>query len=122
MIQILTQLRYKLTTCALLLAILGLNGQTDSLPVIDYSDTKVYEIGGISVVGNNLSDENAIISVAGLKVGRQISVPGVDIRSAIRALWKLKLFTTDLKTISMIIKSPRILFLLEKSSLEMDTP
>ena len=93
MTRIFTYLRY---TFALFIGLgLSLNsyGQNDSLPVIDYEETKVYEIGGVSVVGNNFSDENAVISVAGLKVGRQISIPGVDIRSAIRALWKLKLFT-----------------------------
>ena len=66
---------------------------TDTLPVINYNEVSLYEIGGITVVGNNYSDENAIISVSGLKVGKQISIPGADIRSAIRALWKLKLFT-----------------------------
>lgn len=71
----------------------GLHGQTDSLPVIDYTESKTYEIGGIEVEGNDYSDENAIISVAGLRVGKQINIPGADIRSAIRALWKLKLFT-----------------------------
>jgi outer membrane protein insertion porin family len=65
----------------------------DTLPIIDYTDVQLYEIGGISVVGNNFSDENAIISVSGLKVGKQVSIPGADIRSAIRALWKLKLFS-----------------------------
>lgn len=67
--------------------------QTDTLPIMDYGVSRTYEIGGIEVIGNDNSDENAIISVAGLKVGKQINIPGVDIRSAIRALWKLKLFT-----------------------------
>ena len=92
MTQAITPSKYIFSLLFTCLALLG-QAQTDTLPVIDYSEAKVYEIGGIKVTGNNFSDENAIISVAGLKVGNQISVPGVDIRSAIRALWKLKLFT-----------------------------
>ena len=72
-----------------------LNGQalTDSIPPIDYSDQKDYEIGGIKVIGAENSDDNAIIAIAGLKIGDKIRVPGADITRAMKALWKLRLFT-----------------------------
>ncbi|MEM9992298.1 MAG: POTRA domain-containing protein, partial [Bacteroidota bacterium] len=38
-------------------------------------------------------DDNAIISIAGLRVGNNIRIPGGDIPKAIKALWKLRLFT-----------------------------
>ncbi|MEM8908668.1 MAG: POTRA domain-containing protein, partial [Bacteroidota bacterium] len=71
------------------------NAQTnDSIPpTFDYSEPKQYEIGGIKVKGAQFSDANALIAVTGLKVGDQLKVPGNEIPKAIRALWKLRLFT-----------------------------
>ena len=66
---------------------------TDSIPDIDYSKPADYEIGGIEVRGNNYSDANALKSIAGLKVGEKLRIPGPGISSAIKALWKLRLFT-----------------------------
>lgn len=65
----------------------------DSLSIIDYSNQKDYEIGGIEVSGANFSDDNAIISIAGFRVGDKIRIPGPDIPQAIKNLWKLRLFT-----------------------------
>ncbi len=66
---------------------------TDTIPVIDYATPQVYEIGGIKVTGAEYSDDNAIISIAGLKVGDKVRLPGPDIQKAMKALWKLRLFT-----------------------------
>lgn len=71
-----------------------LQAQTnDSIPAIDYTTPKEYEIGGIRVTGAVYSDDNAIISLTGLKVGEKIRIPGPDIQRAMKALWKLRLFT-----------------------------
>lgn len=51
------------------------------------------EIGGIRVTGAKFSDENAIISVSGLRVGNKIHFPGTEISKAIKSLWNLKLFS-----------------------------
>lgn len=59
---------------------------------IQYGEVEELEIGGIEVVGVFFSDPNAIKSVAGLKVGQIIKVPGVDLTKAMRNLWKLRLF------------------------------
>ncbi len=65
----------------------------DTIPLFDYSSKKEFEIGGIKVLGNNYSDENAIISISGLKVGDKIRIPGNSVPKAIKALWRLRLFT-----------------------------
>ena len=66
------------------------NGDT---PVADYTAPKDYEIGGLKVTGANFSDENALLSIAGFKVGDKVRIPGGDIPRAIKNLWKLRLFT-----------------------------
>ena len=63
------------------------------VPDINYADAKDYEIGGIEVVGNSFSDANALKSIAKLKIGNKIRVPGSTISGGIRSLWKLRLFT-----------------------------
>ncbi len=65
----------------------------DTLPVIDYSTPRDFEIGGIKVIGAEYSDDNALIAIAGLKVGDKVRIPGEDVYRAIKALWKLRLFT-----------------------------
>lgn len=65
----------------------------DTVPVLDYSKTKDYEIGGVKVTGAEFSDANAIISIAGFRVGDRIRIPGGDISRALKSLWKLSLFT-----------------------------
>ncbi len=59
---------------------------------VQYGEVEELEIGGIEVVGVFFSDPNAIKSVAGLKVGQIIKIPGADITKAMRNLWKLRLF------------------------------
>jgi len=66
---------------------------TDSIPNIDYSNPTDYEIGGVTVKGNNYSDATALKSIAGLKVGDKLRIPGPGIAAGIKSLWKLKLFT-----------------------------
>jgi len=66
---------------------------TDSIPAIDYANPVDYEIGGVTVRGNNYSDAVALKSIAGLKVGNKMRIPGPGISAGIKALWKLKLFT-----------------------------
>ena len=66
---------------------------TDTIPVFEYTEPKDYEIGGIKVTGAEYSDDNAIINISGLKVGDKVRIPGSEIPQAIKALWKLRLFT-----------------------------
>ena len=55
---------------------------------IDYAQPRQYRIAEITVSGANFLDPNALISVAGLKVGDEITVPGEDISRAIQKLWE----------------------------------
>ncbi len=68
--------------------------ETDTiLPTLDYSKPRDYEIGGVKVTGAKYSDPSTIISIAGFRVGDRIRIPGGEIPRALKALWKLSLFT-----------------------------
>jgi outer membrane protein insertion porin family len=60
---------------------------------VEYDREKSYEIGGISVSGNQTSDEKAIIAVSGLRIGKKVSLPGPEIPAAIKAVYRQKLFS-----------------------------
>lgn len=75
----------------------------DSITVMEYGDAKDYEIGGIKVTGAEFSDEKSIISISGLRVGDKIRLPGPAIPKAIKALWKLRLFTDVQLSIEKVI-------------------
>ncbi len=55
---------------------------------INYSSPKEYEIADIEVRGVQFLDNNALISLSGLRVGDKIKVPGDEISSAVKKLWK----------------------------------
>ena len=65
----------------------------DSIGVADYTEPTEYEIGGVEVTGAVFSDATAIKSIAGLKVGETVRIPGPEITRAVRALMRLRLFT-----------------------------
>jgi outer membrane protein insertion porin family len=56
-----------------------------------------YKILGITVKGNTTSDPATVIANSGLKVGDEIEIPGDQTLNAIKRLWKLGLFTSDIK-------------------------
>jgi len=60
---------------------------------VSYTSPGEYTIGGISASGLQYLDQDIIISLSGLKVGDEISVPGDAISNAIRNLWDQNLFT-----------------------------
>jgi outer membrane protein insertion porin family len=55
---------------------------------LNYANPTEYTIAGIDVVGINVLDKNAMISISGLKVGDKIKIPGDAITGAIRKIWK----------------------------------
>ena len=63
----------------------------DSL-IVDYSKPVEYTIGGITVSGTQFLDKDILISLAGIKVGDRIEIPGQEITKAIQNLWKQELF------------------------------
>lgn len=64
----------------------------DDLSDVDYSHPKEYEIGGIVVEGAKYVDGSMLSMIAGLSVGKTISIPGDDIASAIRKIWEQGMF------------------------------
>lgn len=93
------KLKRILPICVLLLVVTSAIGQfrtnrkggktnTNTSSEIDYSRPVEYEIGDIKVIGINVLDENALISLTGLKKGDRIKVPGDEISGAIKKLWK----------------------------------
>lgn len=55
---------------------------------LNYSSPQEYTIADIKVSGLNVLDQNALISLTGLKVGDKVDIPGDDISGAIKRLWK----------------------------------
>src|SRR6188768_767573 len=55
---------------------------------LNYLNPIEYTIGGIDVVGLNVLDKNAVISLTGLRVGDKAKIPGTALTDAIRKLWK----------------------------------
>lgn len=64
-----------------------LGGVNNSNFTLDYANPAEYEIGGITVSGVKFLDENALISLTGLKIGDKIAIPGDDLSMAIKKLW-----------------------------------
>ncbi len=62
--------------------------RTQSDIAINYSSPREFEVAGIEVEGIEFLDNNALISLSGLKVGDKIKIPGDEITSAIKRLWK----------------------------------
>ncbi|PWJ44415.1 outer membrane protein assembly factor BamA [Sediminitomix flava] len=56
---------------------------------ISYAAPVEYTIAGVNVVGAQFNDKNALINIAGFKVGDKIKIPGEDISNAIKKLWRL---------------------------------
>lgn len=55
---------------------------------ISYSNPQEYEIAEIKVEGSKFLEEVALVSISGLQVGDKIKIPGDQISSAIKKLWK----------------------------------
>ena len=64
------------------------NNTSSSGLSINYSSPREYEIADIEVQGVQFLDNNALISVSGLRVGDKIKVPGDEITTAIKKLWR----------------------------------
>ncbi len=75
---------------ALLFIIFSLSLQAQD---ISYDDGKKYTLGGISVSGNTSFSDQTIVTYSGLRKGKEITIPGEDISTAIKKLWNSKLFS-----------------------------
>ncbi|MCH8902520.1 MAG: outer membrane protein assembly factor BamA [Bacteroidetes bacterium] len=76
---------------------------TSFLPIINYSVSIDYEIGGITVSGTEYVDKSRVLARSGLVVGQEITLPGDDIAEAIKKLWRSDLFSEIEFTITNLI-------------------
>jgi len=77
-------------------------------PNIDYTiSAKQYIIGGITVTGAPNFDQFAVIGYSGLDIGRTITVPGIEITTAIKRFIRQGLFS-DVKIFAIKIAGDRI--------------
>ena len=53
-----------------------LNQDQENQIIVNYSNPKTYEIAKIDVLGSKYLDNIALISISGLKIGDQITIPG----------------------------------------------
>ena len=67
--------------------------QDSSSFTIDYVKPHEYTIANIQVKGAENLDKNILISLAGMRQGEKIKIPGEGLSKAIKNLWKQKLFT-----------------------------
>ena len=68
----------------------------DTLPaskIVDYEAPQTYEIGGIKVKGAVWADKAVLLSIAGLRIGDKLEIPSVKTAQALKAIWKLGLFS-----------------------------
>ncbi len=68
--------------------VFGQNRNQQGAISINYSSPKEYEIADIEIKGIQFLDNTALISLSGLKVGDKIKIPGDEISSAVKKLWK----------------------------------
>lgn len=79
---------------------------SDSI-LLNYSNPREYEIGGVTITGAGTLDNSVLISISGLYVGDKIKIPGDAISSAIKNLWKEGFFE-DIKIIATKILGKEI--------------
>lgn len=84
--------RYLVLTVVLLQFSLVFGQVTKLGSAVDYSRPKDYKVAGITVIGAEYTDVQAIKLFAGLQTGDEISIPGDEISKAIRNLWRQRLF------------------------------
>ena len=78
---------------ALLILLINFNLKGQETNLLDYSEPKSFEIGGIIISGAENLNNNTLISIANLSIGQKIKIPGDEITQAIKKLWEQGLFS-----------------------------
>ena len=60
--------------------------------IIDYNNPKTYIVGGVGVEGNTYFRPEQIVSLSGMEVGQELTVPGEDISAIVNRLWLQRFF------------------------------
>jgi outer membrane protein insertion porin family len=66
---------------------IGIGLGSDPEPSVSYSNPKEYELAEIGISGTEFLDNNALISLSGLKIGDRIEIPGDEITNALKKLY-----------------------------------
>lgn len=74
------------------------------MPVSDYKKPQEYILKEVNVIGIKYLDENILINLSGLVIGKEIEIPGDDITNAIQKLWDQGLFSDAKIYVSKIEK------------------
>jgi len=71
----------------------AVSGQVQKLgDIVDYASPRDFTIAGITVTGAEFTDVQAIKLFSALQIGQEIAIPGEQIATAIRNLWRQQLF------------------------------
>ena len=97
----------KITLVIISLISLSITAQTNDL--LDYSNPKTYEIGGIIITGADNLNNNTLLAITGLSIGKSITIPGDEITAAIKKLWGQGLFEDVNIKIEKIVESTAFL-------------
>lgn len=79
----------------------GTDTPADANELLNYASPKDYEIAALTVTGTRYLDPNSLVSLAGLKVGDKIRIPGEPVGSSVRKLMEsglldnVELFATN---------------------------
>jgi len=95
-----------ITFCFLLLINLSSYAQVQlggSESLIDYSNPKEYELGGVTVSGVQYLDESVLVTLIGLNIGDKYRVPGDKIAQSIENLWKQGLLSDIKVTVTKVV-------------------
>jgi len=75
------------------IALLFIVSNTITAQDIKFNNDQKYILGEISVTGNTNFSEQTVITYSGLSKGKEISIPGEEISTALKKLWNSKLFS-----------------------------
>jgi outer membrane protein insertion porin family len=95
--------RFKKILAAIILVLTGLpvNAQ-EKREISDYLSPVDYVIEGITISGIKFLDTNALIGISGLRIGKEISIPGEAVTLATKKLWEQGLFSDIRITVTKI--------------------
>jgi outer membrane protein insertion porin family len=98
---VIKRLKNILAAILLILTCLSVNAQ-EKKEISDYLSPTDYIIDSITISGIRYLDINALIGISGLRIGKEISVPGEAITLAAKKLWEQGLFSDIRITITKI--------------------
>ena len=92
------------TFVAILLALFTLSIKAqEKQEIFNYMSPEDYIIGGVTVTGIKFLDTNALIGISGLRIGKEITLPGDMANTAVQKLWMQGLFSDVRISVTKIV-------------------